>query len=69
MKLIWNWREVLKKAHSLRFIFLAGILSGLEMIFPEVLKGLTRWQFALVMFSVVGAAAIARLIAQRGLDE
>lgn len=34
MKLVANWRRILRKAWSVRQILLAGVLSGLEVALP-----------------------------------
>ena len=36
MKLVWNWKRVLKHAWSIRLIVLAGVLSGAEIALPLI---------------------------------
>ena len=64
MRLIEDWRHVLKHAWSIRFIVLAALLSGVEIVLPMFGDVLPRRFFAVLMFSVTVAASIARLTAQ-----
>ena len=52
---------------SLRFIILAGVLSGLEIILPLFMDVIPRNTFALLSFVAVSAAFVARLVAQKGI--
>lgn len=66
MKLISNWRAVLKHAWSVRLLLLAGILSGLEVALP-LLDGILPvppTTFAVLSGLCVCMAFIARLVAQ-----
>ena len=67
MKFYDNWKEILRRSWSLRFIILAGILSGLEVILPFFSEDIPRNTFAVLSFVAVAAAFIARLVAQRGI--
>lgn len=58
MQLIPNWREVLTKAWSVRLIVVAAVLTGLEAIAPSLSLP------PVVLFGVVVAAFVARLLAQ-----
>ena len=69
MRLIEDWRHVLKNAWSIRFIVLAALLSGLEIVLPMFGDVLPRRFFAALMFSVTVAAAVARLIPQPKMRE
>jgi hypothetical protein len=62
-----NWKEILRRSWSLRFIILAGILSGLEVILPFFSEEIPRNVFALLSFMAVSAAFVARLVAQKGI--
>lgn len=70
MKLIDNWREVLRKAWSVRFIVGAALLSGLEVALPIIQDQLTeanvipRGSMALLAALVSAAALVARVKAQ-----
>lgn len=64
-----NWRDILKKAWSIRFIILAGALSAFEIILPLFIQDLPRGLFASLSFLATSGAFISRLIVQRNLDE
>lgn len=64
MRLIDDWKKVLRYGWSIRLIVLAGLLSGLEIVLPMFGDVLPRRLFAALMFSVTVAAFIARLTAQ-----
>jgi hypothetical protein len=65
MKLYSNWKEILVKAWSIRFMLMAGILSGIEMILPLFADQFPRHVFASLSFVFVSAAFVSRLVAQR----
>lgn len=69
MKLIHNWRDILRKAWSMRLMLLAAILSGVEVALPFFSDALPRGTFAALSAVTVALAFVARLIAQRGLEE
>ena len=62
-----NWKEIARRSWSLRFIILAGLLSGLEVILPFFSNEIPRNLFAVLSFVAVSAAFVARLVAQKGL--
>lgn len=69
MRLDANWREIVRRAWSVRFIAAAAVLSALEALvtlFPDVLP-LSRSVLAVLVPVVIAAAFVARLIAQEGL--
>ena len=65
MKLYDNWKDILKKAWSIRFMVLAAVLSGIEVILPFFNESIPKNIFAALSFICVSAAFIARLVAQR----
>lgn len=65
MKLYDNWKDILKKAWSIRFMVLAAVLSGIEVILPFFNESIPKNIFAALSFCCVAAAFIARLVAQR----
>lgn len=67
MKLYDNWKEILKKAWSIRFLVLAGVLSGIEIILPMFAEQFPRNTFAILSFVCVAAAFVSRLVAQRNV--
>jgi len=62
-----NWKEIARRAWSIRFLVLAGILSGLEVILPFFSEDIPRNLFAVLSFVAVAAAFVARLVVQKGL--
>ncbi|MDD3965330.1 MAG: hypothetical protein PHD99_04780 [Candidatus Moranbacteria bacterium] len=70
MELIYNWREIVAKAWSVRLIIVAALLSGLEVALPvmrEVIEPLglvPPGVFAGLSFIVTAAAGVARIVAQ-----
>jgi hypothetical protein len=62
-----DWRAVLRRAWSVRFMLLAALLSGFEIVVPILFVDLPRLPFAALSFGAVVAAFIARLVAQKGL--
>jgi hypothetical protein len=67
MHLYDNWREILRKAWSIRFIVLAGLLSGAEVILPFFADAIPRGVFAVMTFGAVAGAFISRLVAQKDI--
>jgi len=67
MRLYDNWKEIVRRSWSLRFIILAGVLSGLEMILPFYSDEIPRNLFAVLSFVAVSAAFVARLVAQKDI--
>lgn len=71
MSLIWNWRQVLKRAWSIRLTLLASALGAAEFVLPlfmddpPIERGLFAALAALVSFS----AAIARVVSQPSVRE
>ena len=71
MRLKSNWRDVVKKAWSIRLILLAGIFSGLEVAMPLVQDHLPVHPgvFAALSMIVVALAFISRIVAQENLKD
>jgi len=67
MRLYDNWREIMRRSWSLRFIVLAGLLSGCEIVLPLFADQIPRNLFAVLSFAAVSAAFVARLVAQKGI--
>ena len=65
MRLYDNWKEILRKAWSIRFMIIAAVLSGIEVILPFFNESIPKNVFAALSFVFVSAAFIARLVAQR----
>jgi hypothetical protein len=71
MRLIANWRQVLVRAWSIKFMLIAGVFSGLEFALPylEPVFPLDPGVFALLAFFATAGGLISRLIAQRNTQE
>lgn len=65
MRLYDNWKDILKKAWSVRFMLLAGLLSAVEVALPFFEDRFPRGLFAALSGVSVGAAFVARLVAQK----
>lgn len=65
MKLYSNWKEIIRKAWSIRFIVISGLLSGCEVILPLFHEDIPKNIFASLSLFFVTAAFIARIVAQR----
>lgn len=67
LQLYENWREILKKAWSLRFMALAALLSGIEVALPFFESSFPRGVFAALSAAAVAGAFVARLVAQKDI--
>ncbi len=67
--LIKNYRQVIRRAWSIRLIVVAGILSGCEVALPIIDQfiSIPRGTFAALTGLVTCGALISRLIAQENL--
>lgn len=68
MKLKSNWRDIARKAWSIRLGVLAGLFSGAEVILPLFMHSMPRNIFAALSFVTVMGAVVARLVAQPKAD-
>ena len=64
-----NWRTIVKRAWSVRLMLLAGLLSGCEVILPIFREDVPRNLFAVLSIIAVSGGFVARLVAQKGLDD
>lgn len=70
MRLLPNWRSVLRRAWSIRLIVLAGLLSGAEVALEFLDPTLLPTGLMAALSAVVTCAAlVARLVAQNTLRE
>lgn len=69
--IIKNWRAVLIRAFSVRFLLLASIFSGLEAALPFIdeFVSIPRGLFAIMTFVSVAGGLITRFIVQEHLYE
>lgn len=71
MHLASNWRDVLRYAWSVRLMVLAAVLSGAEVAMPYLdgYVDIPPRLFALLSGLTVSAAFIARIVAQRSIND
>lgn len=69
MKLICDWKDILKKAWSARLMIVAALLSGVEIILPLYSDAFPRGLFAGLSFAATIGAFVARFVAQKGLSD
>lgn len=67
VRLYDNWKEIIRKAWSIRFIVMAGVLSGCEVVLPLFHEDIPRHIFASLSLFFVTAAFIARIVAQHDI--
>lgn len=68
MKLHSNWKTILRKAWSVKFLALAGVLQGVEVALPLFADSIPRGAFALLSFLSVAGAFVARIVAQKDVE-
>lgn len=68
MKLHSDWKRIVRKAWSFRFMVFAAALSGFEVALPFYADQLPRGLFASLSGIVVVAAMISRLMAQKEFE-
>lgn len=69
VRLLPDWRQILRRAWSIRLMLLAGLLSGAEVVLPLFGDSLPRALFAALSLLAVMGAFVARLVAQQGLSQ
>lgn len=69
MRMLHNWRAVLKRAWSIRLMLLAGLFSSAEILLPMFAGDLPRGVFAVLTVLSVTGAIVARVAVQKGLDD
>lgn len=69
--LVKNWRQVLRRAWSVKLMLAAAALSGLEVAMPYLdgYVDIPPRLFALLSGVTVAAAFIARICAQRSIKD
>lgn len=68
MKLYSNWKDIVAKAWSIKFIILAGVLSATEVILPLFFDYFDRGTFAVLSFVAVSGAFVSRIVAQKDIE-
>ncbi len=64
IKLIPEWKLILRKAWSVKMLILAGVLSAAEAILPMFDDSLPKGIFATLTVVAVAGAFITRILAQ-----
>lgn len=69
-QLLPDWKDILRRAWSIRLMLIAGLLSGCEAILPLFSDSIPipRWASSALVAVVIMAAFVTRLLAQRGKD-
>lgn len=65
MKLHQNWREILKKAWSIRFGVAATIFAVMQVVLPIYVDDLPRHLFAILTGVATVGVIVARLVWQQ----
>lgn len=65
IKLIDEWRDVIKKAWSVRLIIAAALMSGIEVALPLFSDSFPRGIFSILSFFSTAGAVLARVYSQK----
>jgi len=68
VKLLPEWKLILKKAWSIRLLVVAGLLSGVEVALPFLVDSFPRGLFAVLSLVFTASAFVARLVAQQSIQ-
>ena len=69
MALYPEWKLLLRKAWSIRFAVLTGLLAGVEVILPLFADQFPRGIFAALSIATSIAAIVSRVVLQKELHE
>ena len=69
MKLDKEWKDVVRRAWSVRLMVIAFVLTAAEFALPFFDGAVPRGWFALGGAIVTAGAFVARIVAQKGLDK
>lgn len=67
MKLYDNWKTIIAKAWSIRFMALAFLFTMIEVMLPYYSDSFPPKVFALLSGAAVAGAFLSRLVAQRNV--
>lgn len=67
-RLVHNWREILKRAWSVRLSLLVAAMIGLFSIWPAFQTVLPLWLFGLLAVVMSLAIVVARITKQPGIE-
>lgn len=65
MNLRQDWKRIVRKAWSMRLMYLAGLLSALEVVLPMFSDAVPRGLFVGLNLLVIPGAMVARVVAQK----
>ncbi len=68
MRLHTDWKLILKKAWSVRWMVLAALFSAAEVIAPMFSDVVPRSTFAVLSGLAVGGGVVARVMVQRDVE-
>lgn len=68
MNLLPNWKQIVRKAWSIRLMILAGLLSAAEIILPLFADSIPRGAFAVLTLLAVSGAFVSRLVVQQDVS-
>lgn len=70
MKLIPEWKVILKRAYSVRWLLVGAMFTGLEATLPFFTKifTLSTQQFAALTFIIIVGAFVSRFVLQRNIS-
>ncbi|MBO6858490.1 hypothetical protein [Roseibium sp.] len=69
MKLVNDWRRVLRRAWSVRLLILAGLLSGAEVALPFLGDFIEPGRLAALSGLATAGAFVARIVAQKDFED
>lgn len=69
MKLLSDWKKIVRKAWSFRLLALAALLSAAEVALPFFAEGMPVGVFSALSGLVVVGAMVARLVAQKEFEK
>lgn len=64
-----DWKQIVLKAWSIRWMILAAVFSASEVIVPLYYDSLPRNMFAILSGVSVAGALVSRIVAQSNLDD
>lgn len=69
-QLVAEWHRIVRKAWSVRLLAIAGVLSGIEAALPfTTFISIPQGVFAILSALATGGAFIARLVAQKDMQD
>lgn len=68
MMLYENWKQLLRKAWSIRLMILAFIFTGLEVALPLLSESIPNKLFAVLSGFAVAGAFVSRLVVQKDMQ-